>query len=415
MKTRFAFILVLLAASLAVSSQDKADFLILQNKFNEAISELDKQIGTNPTAPLLYKKGQVYQLQQQYQKAAELFFAASELDTQNPDILGELAETLNLLDNTEDAVRIYAEACKLAPNNLPMASKLGATYLSLKDFKRAQTVFERIYKADSTNVFWNKQYAFCLARNREDDSLAIRLYEKVVKDNPRDVSVYSALSTLYGRQKKDSLSKDALLRGLAVYPGNADLTQKMALLFFSKKNYPEAAEWLEKLVSMGDTEYEMYKLYGVALYFSKKEEKALEVLTECMFANPNDPYVLFYQSLCCKKLADYNSAAGYMKAAIEASTPDFFPEMYHHLGQIYNQERKFEESIAAYQKAYELDTTNHEVLFEIATTYEEYSTNKTIALNYYRTYLIKAGEAAKNVDYALTRIERIKEDLFFEK
>jgi tetratricopeptide (TPR) repeat protein len=89
--------------------------------------------------------------------------------------------------------------------------------------------------------------------------------------------------------------------------------------------------------------------------------------------------------------------------------------MYHHLGQILGQQRKFKESVAALQKANELDPTNAEVLFEIATTYEEYNSNKTLALNYYRIYLKEAGESGNNVNYALTRITKLKEDLFFEE
>jgi tetratricopeptide (TPR) repeat protein len=89
--------------------------------------------------------------------------------------------------------------------------------------------------------------------------------------------------------------------------------------------------------------------------------------------------------------------------------------MYHHLGQICGQQRKFPESIEALKKSLELDSSNPEILFEIATTYEEYNSNKTLALNYYRIYLKEAGEAGKNVNYTLDRMQRIKEDLFFEE
>jgi tetratricopeptide (TPR) repeat protein len=400
---------------LSAYSQDKADILILHNKYKEAHAEIDKQIGDNPTAALLYKKGVVYKLQQQYQQAAQSFFAASEMDNQSPEILGELAETLNLLDNTEDAARVYTEACRLAPKNLELAAKLGSTYIVLRNYKDALKVFNTIYQADSTNVYWNKQYAFCLARARGNDSLAIRLYEKVADVNPRDISNYSSLSTLYLRQEKFQKAKEALERGLAIFPDNPDLVLKMANFNFGRKSYTEAVEWFAKYASIGEIDYDTQKNYGIALYLSKNDEKALEILTECMFANPNDPIVMFYQSLCYKKLADYKTAEGFMKSAIEAASPYYVPDMYHHLGQIYNQERKFEESIGAYQKSYELDTTNFEVLFEIATTYEELSTNKTLALNYYREYLIRGGEAVKNANYALTRIERIKEDLFFKE
>ncbi len=88
--------------------------------------------------------------------------------------------------------------------------------------------------------------------------------------------------------------------------------------------------------------------------------------------------------------------------------------MYHHLGQVYGNNREFEKSITAMQKAYELNNEKVEVLYEIATTYEEFNFNKTLALNYYNIYLKTAGEKAQNADYALGRIRKIKEELFFE-
>ena len=114
-------------------------------------------------------------------------------------------------------------------------------------------------------------------------------------------------------------------------------------------------------------------------------------------------------------MSNFEEAEKYMLWAIDMSIPDFVPEMYHHLGQIYGQERKFKESIEALQKSNELDPNKHEVLFEIATTFEEFNSNKTLALNYYRIYLKEAGASGKNVNYALDRITKIKEDLFFEE
>jgi len=38
-----------------------------------------------------------------------------------------------------------------------------------------------------------------------------------------------------------------------------------------------------------------------------------------------------------------------------------------------------------------------------------------MALNYYKSYLLEAGEGALNAEYALSRLNKIKEELFFEK
>jgi tetratricopeptide (TPR) repeat protein len=152
--------------------------------------------------------------------------------------------------------------------------------------------------------------------------------------------------------------------------------------------------------------------YGISLYFAKEENKSIIILERSLLQTVNNPYVLFYLSLNYKKLNEFEVSEDYMQAAIESATPSYLPEMYHHLGQIYGQQRKFKESVTALQKANELDPTNAEVLFEIATTYEEFNSNKTMALNYYRIYLTEAGESGENVDYALTRITKLKEDLF---
>jgi tetratricopeptide (TPR) repeat protein len=104
-----------------------------------------------------------------------------------------------------------------------------------------------------------------------------------------------------------------------------------------------------------------------------------------------------------------------MRWAIEGTVPTYVSEMYHHLGQIYGSQRKFKESIEAMEKAYKLEPDKHELLFDIATTYEEFNSNKTLALNYYRLYLNETDVDSKNVNYALDRITKIKEDLFFEE
>ena len=131
--------------------------------------------------------------------------------------------------------------------------------------------------------------------------------------------------------------------------------------------------------------------------------------------NLNDPIVDFYLGACYKKLKQFPESEGFLLLAIETATPFYLAEIYHHLGQVYGLERKYKESIDAYKKAMELDPMKVELLFQIATTYEEYNFNKTLALSYYKMYLKEAGDQAQNADYALDRIKKIKEDLFFEK
>ncbi len=388
---------------------------MLNKKYQEALIEIDRQIEMNPGADLYYKKGMVFNNLQNYQEAVKCFLEAVSLQPDNHSILSELAESLSVLGNFHEALGYFQKASELQPLDLSVSAKLGRNYISLKDFKSAYACFSDIYKRDSTNVFWNRQFAFCAFKTGKK-SEAIRLYEKALLQNPRDYSSYFNLVHIYDKEKEPVKIFNTLTRGLNCFPGDADFYAERAKFMFETKVYEKAkSDYENYFAAKGDSLYPVLMNYGISSYFTGDENKAISMLEICLSRVANDPYVLFYLSLSHKKRNDFEISEAYMNAAIEAATPAYLPEMYHHLGQILGQQRKFQESIAALRKANELDPTNAEVLFEIATTYEEFSPNKTMALNYYRIYLKEAGEKGRNIDYALTRINRIKEDLFFEE
>ncbi len=396
-------------------SQEKIDLLILNRNYEEALQLLNKRIQKDPGAALFLKKGLVLSTLQMYQEAISAYTAGLELEPDNKEIPAELADAYAALGNHPEANLYYKIAAELEPEDLSMAAKLGKNYIQLDDFKKAYDVFSTIYREDSTNVYWNKQYAFSAYRTHRTKQ-AVELYEKVIQMNPGDYSSYHNLIKLYQLMEKFSDKLRIVDLGLKQFPNDQGFFNVQASHYFYQKRYEEARGVYEKyFVAGGDSTFKTLQEYGISLYFTKDEQKAISILDICANQIVNDPYVLFYLALSYKKLAEYEVAEAYMNAAIESATPHYLPDMYHHLGQIYGQQRMFEESIAALKKANEMDPTNYEVLFEIATTYEEFNSNKTIALNYYNIYLKEAGEAAKNANYALERMTRIKEDLFFEE
>ncbi len=167
-------------------------------------------------------------------------------------------------------------------------------------------------------------------------------------------------------------------------------------LLILKKKYGEALGLIDKEINAVESA-DLYFKKGLVYSKMQKYPEAVAALEKSVALNPSN--VDFLEE----------------NAAIESATPAYLPEMYHHLGQIYGQQRKFEESIAALIKSNEMDPANPEILFEIATTYEEYNANKTLALNYYQIYLKRCGSLGRNFEYAQTRISKIKEDMFFEE
>lgn len=396
-------------------SQENIDLLILNKEYNQALTTIDKQIEQAPKASLYLKKGVVYKSLQDYQKALSAFTLGLQFDPQNVELLAQAAESFSILGNNAEAINFYSKATKLSPQNLTLAAKLGRVHINLKDYKKAYVVFSDIYAQDSSNVYWNKQLAYCAFRNNNRGQ-ACHLYEKVLELNPRDHGSYINLIHSYHWKKEGGRITKIVEKGLVEFPNDADLLLERAMYLYKTKRYGPAMVNFQKYLAVDkDPSYDMLMNVGISTYFAGFEEKALERFNKLLLMNPNDPLVMYYQSLCYKKLKDFPKAEELMQWAIDASIPNYVAEMHHHLGQIYGQQRKFKESIAALAKSHELNPKKQEVLFEIATTYEEYNSNKTLALNYYRIYLKEVGENGKNINYALDRITKLKEDLFFEE
>jgi len=413
----FKYFVILLLISISVGSfaQEKIDLLILNKKYEEALNQINKKIDKQATAQLYLKKGLIYNNLQDYRKALEAFSAGYQLEPTNTDILGEMAENLALLGNYYDASPFFEKVKELDPHNLAVIAKMGRNYINLDNYRKGFDAFSEIYAKDSTNLYWNKQLAYCAFRTGKKE-MSIVLYEKIIDENPGDYGSYFNLLRLYNRKEQVQLFLALIDKGLEQFPGNSGFYRELAGYYFANKQYDEAKQNLENYFEAGgESIYKIMLNYGICCYFARNENLAISILKKCEMQNPNDPYVMFYLSLSNKRLTKYKEAEKYMNLAIEISIPPYLSEMYHHLGQIYGQQREFQESIAALKKAVQYDPKNYEVLFEIATTYEEYNSNKTLALNYYRIYLKEAGEEAQNVNYALDRIKRIKEDLFFEE
>jgi tetratricopeptide (TPR) repeat protein len=409
------FVVIFFLLPFVVPAQQKIDVLILNKEYDKALREIDKQLNEKPSAALYLKKGTIFQSQQNFQNAIAAYLEGLQDEPENVMLMGEAAECFSILGNNHDAVSYYKKASELAPGDLVLAGKLGRVYISLKEYKAAYDVFSSIYTRDSSNVFWNKQLAFCAFQTFRREE-AVHLYEKVIESNPRDLGSYLNLISCYNWRKEGNQIISAIQKGLMEFPNDPELIYEQAMYFYKTKRYGPAMVEFEKYAGISkDVDYETLMNYGIATYFAGFEEKALSIFEELFAQNPNDALVIYYKSLCYKKMKNFEEAGKLMQWAIDASTPDYVAEMYHHLGQIYGQLRLFKESIEALQKAVELNPDKVEVFFEIATTYEEFNSNKTLALNYYQIYLKEAGEEGKNIIYALERIEKIKEDLFFDE
>lgn len=413
MRQIIPLIFVFLFAGFNLKAQSEIDVLILNRNYNEALTEIGKQLGQNTDADLWFKQGVVYEKLLNYDAAIASFTKACEMNPATTAYWEELADAHSALGNYQNAAEYLLQALSIDSTDVRMKGKLALSYINLKAYPDAFRCYEQIWDIDSTNTFYNRYYAYSAYRTGKD-SLAIRLYEQLAAAGSRDLTTWLNLATIYAMKEKQNEAIVSCERGLDIFPGNPSLLLKKADVSFQFKQYGIALQGYEEYLADNDSTFDILKNYGICLYFEKEEEQALKILDKCYMQTPNDPIVDFYMGASYKKLKQFPESAGFLELAIEVATPSYLAEIYHHLGQVYAATREFDKSIASYKKAMELDPEKKELLFEIATTYEEFNANKTVALFYYQEYLKALGDKAQNANYALDRITKIKEELFFE-
>lgn len=390
------------------------DLLILNKNYPEALTAINRSLAENASGDLYFKQALIFRNLNQPLNAEKSLIHSIRLDSTNCTYLSEYADLLTELGNPYRAAEYYLKASAICMTDLDLKYKLCRSYLNLDEVKKAFDLAQSIYAVDSTNISYTKLYGL-IAQKAGKTELAINLFESVLSLNPFDFTSYLNLITQYMLAKNAVGVVRTADRALYFFPENAAIRSREANSLYVLKEYEEAAPPFELYLANNDSTFAILKNYGISNYYNNNYRKAVEVLEKCRQLVLNDDIVYFYLGLAYKNLSDYSRSADCLIAAIACAQPVYMTEMYHHLGQVYALNRQFKQSVDALQKAHELNPEKVDLLFEIATTYEEFNANKRLALNYYNTYLKAAGEKAKNASYARNRIQRIKQELFTEK
>lgn len=334
-------------------------------------------------------------------------------DSANMVYLTELADLYLVMGNYPDAIGVYRKALEKEPGDPFLKANLGKLLIRLQENREAYAIFTALHLEDSVNLWVQKQLAVCssrLGKNRE----ASALYMNVLQQNPGDISSSLALASLLQQDTAYAAARDVLLSALKIFPGNSLLQHRLAQNYYYLNDYPKAAEMYQEFLSHNDTSLIVRKEFGVVLYFCKQEKEAIHILTPAGYLAPADPLIPFYLGLSYRNLKDFREAKNYLELASGLSHPWYMSAIYRNLAQVHGFLREFPQAMESYKKILELDPSDHEVLFEMATTSEEYIRDKTIAYRYYRQYLEKAGKGAINEAYARSRMSKIREELFFD-
>ena len=409
MRSRIFFIVFIYFLPYTLLAQ-RVDRLILSRDYKAALELLDKEILFKQSADLYHKKGTIYIKLLEYEKAIRSFKAAYQLDTTYMPVLEDLAEISIFMGNHHGAIFYYQKAAQLAPDEIYWQGKLAASYIGCKDYYKAFELYSDIWKQDSINNFYKRNYALSAYRT-DTINLAIKLYEELAELNYPDINVYLNLASIYlSKQDKNMMEKaiNTCLLGLIVFPDHPLLELKQADTWFQCREYKNAQLIYEELRVKGKLTLEAIRNYGVCLFINGETEESLKIMFQCLDDGlTTDPIVYFYIGVAYKKQGAITESISFLESAIATAIPPYLGGFYEHIGHAYSFNRDNENAIDYMKKSLELNPDNYELIYSLAVICDRNS-EKTLALNYYQTYLDKVGSEAKYVEVVTRRINSLK-------
>ncbi|TKG97161.1 DUF2989 domain-containing protein [Puteibacter caeruleilacunae] len=415
-RTCILFLFVTLIPVLGICQSSKVDKYIYQENYQEALNELNRIEGNRELKTQeLQTKARIFRALFQFEKAVDIYQGLLTNGEGTDQIRQELGYSLAELGKNKEAIEQYSTVWQNDSTNVRVGVQLGNLYLAIKDYKSAYPVFTYLNKNDSTNVYLKLNLAKA-AFGKGSRKEAIVQYREILKIDPEHMGSVNHLVKLFNKNAEYESSIELLKKYTEKYPDDKHLSKALANAYFGCKRYEEAYKCFDRFKAEGDSTIQNLTHLGICCYFTQKYEEGIDLFSRCYAQALNDPFLFFYFGLCLKETGQYEDAAGFLKSSIEIATPGFIADIYHHLAVVYGRQRKFTEAIAAYKKVLDMNPEKITVLYEIATTYEEFNQDKTVALTYYNSFLNKSkGKENKKVHYALDRIRKIKEDLFFEE
>lgn len=262
-----------------------------------------------------------------YKPAIEMLYKALSIDSENLEILVQLAHLYKLLDNFQRSIYYIEKVLDINPNHLDCLYLLEEIYLQQADLKVAREVSEKIYAIQPTPENLAKKINIL---NKLHDFDAVLDIEKTV----------------------ENINDEGLYEIACAYNDNYDRENALKIL--------------EKAYAKNNKNAKIMLMLGKIYYDSSEFEKSQKIFTNLEKTNPTGEV---YNYLGLFKLSEnkYSHAADYFSKAQESDSLN--AEYAYNLGSAYFLNGWFEEALKCFTQAICLDEDNVNYHFSLAYLY----------------------------------------------
>jgi cytochrome c-type biogenesis protein CcmH/NrfG len=158
---------------------------------------------------------------------------------------------------TENAINAYRQAVKLDPDFADAFFKLGIAY-SLREKEQGDS--QQTIEEPTPAKKGKKEVAPPLSDAAKAFENAAKVYEKLLKKNPKDEQAQFNLGRAYNKLNKDKEAEKALRQAVKLKPDDVEYQTEFGSILIKLAQYDEAVTVLNKAVKLDDTNLKTQEL-----------------------------------------------------------------------------------------------------------------------------------------------------------
>jgi tetratricopeptide (TPR) repeat protein len=274
----------------STSPFDEARHLLLQGKYDEAISELKALQAQNPPPKgVAHELGAAYYKKSDYLTAIVYLKKAREENSDDAEAEQLLGLSYYLSGRPVDAIPALEKVQTWFPSaNVDASYILGICYIQTKDYPSARKAFAKMFDVPPDSA---PAYLFTARMLLRQDfgPIAEEYAKKAVELDPKLPLAHELLGELYLYQSKIDDAVAELRKELELDPGYATAYYKLADAYSRIQKFDDAERLLQRSVWLDPTSTGPYILLGKVLEKKGETQLAVRALQRALAMDPNNP------------------------------------------------------------------------------------------------------------------------------
>jgi tetratricopeptide (TPR) repeat protein len=299
---------------------------ISRQRFADAQKDADQSIQRAPQSPAPYfQMGNIYLAQKQPAQAEKFYQQALDKDPASVEALSGLMNAYRFEKQPDKEVAAAALQISKAPNVSGFYDLLGtALFNEKRDLPAADAALHKAVDLDKSNIDALEKLGKVQVQEGNADQ-AVALYEKSIKDNPREPGLYILAGEIYDAkgdwdhaknlyqqalaiQPENPLASNNLAYGMLVHGGNVDMA--LGLAQTARRGLPESPSFADTLG---------WAYYQKGIYQSAISQFQEAITLAEKHGAPDDSVVHYHLGLAYEKANQMQQARQQLEKAVKLS------------------------------------------------------------------------------------------------